>query len=90
MYKRQRKLLNRPAGVMVSKTSGLAGIAYWINENYGLTGAAAVDKHAPLVQNLKAWVDEIYESGRTTSLSPHELERKVEELNGGPLKKEGE
>ena len=85
-----RKLLNRPAGVMVSKTSGLAGIAYWINENYGLTGAAAVDKHAPLVQNLKAWVDEIYESGRTTSLSPHELERKVEELNGGPLKKEGE
>ena len=51
---------------------------------------SAVDKHAPLVQNLKAWVDEIYESGRTTSLSPHELERKVEELNGGPLKKEGE
>ena len=85
-----RKLLNRPAGVMVSKTSGLAGIAYWINENYGLTGAAAVDKHAPLVQNLKAWVDEMYEGGRTTSLSPHELERKVEELNGGPLKKEGE
>ena len=79
-----RKLLNRPAGVMVSKTSGLAGIAYWINENYGLTGENAVQKHDPLVQNLKAWVDEMYEGGRTTSLSPHELERKVEELNGGP------
>ena len=84
-----RKLLNRPAGVMVSKTSGLAGIAYWINENYGLTGENAVQKHDPLVQNLKAWVDEMYEGGRTTSLSPHELERKVEELNGGPLSREG-
>ena len=84
-----RKLLNRPAGVMVSKTSGLAGIAYWINENYGLTGENAVQKHDPLVEKLKAWVNEVYESGRTTSLSPHELERKVEEINGGPLKKEG-
>ena len=29
-----KKLLNRPATVQVGKTSGLAGIAYWINENY--------------------------------------------------------
>ena len=32
------KLLNRPASVQVGKTSGLAGIAYWINQNYHLTG----------------------------------------------------
>ena len=38
-----KKLLNRPAGVAVSKTSGLAGIAYWINENYGLEGVDALD-----------------------------------------------
>ena len=31
------KLLNRPASVQVAKTSGLAGIAYWINQNYHLT-----------------------------------------------------
>ena len=37
-----KKLLNRAASVMVSKTSGLAGIAYWINENYGLTDAERV------------------------------------------------
>ena len=44
-----KKLLNRPAGVAVSKTSGLAGIAYWINENYGLEGVDALDKRDPLV-----------------------------------------
>ena len=80
-----RKLLNRPAGVMISNTSGLAGIAYWLNEHYGLSGADAVDKRDPLVARLKAWVDEVYEGGRTAALSPNELERKVNELNGGPL-----
>lgn len=52
-----KKLLNRPAGVAVSKTSGLAGIAYWINENYGLEGVDALDKRDPLVAELKEWVD---------------------------------
>ncbi|MCQ2386776.1 MAG: hypothetical protein MJ078_08970, partial [Clostridia bacterium] len=32
------KLLNRPATVEISKTSGAAGIAYWINQNYRLEG----------------------------------------------------
>ena len=31
-----KKLLNRPATVEISKTSGLAGIAYWVNQNYRL------------------------------------------------------
>ncbi len=84
-----RKLLNRPAGVMVSKTSGLAGIAYWLNEHYELTGADMVNKHDPLVENLKAWVDEVYESGRTAALSPHELERKVNELPAERVVEEG-
>ena len=83
-----RKLLNRPAGVMVSKTSGLAGIAYWINEHYGLHGEDAVDKRSPLVISLKQWVDEVYESGRTAALSPHELERKIRELGGEMENKE--
>ena len=33
-----KTLLNRPASVMISKTSGLAGIAYWVNDNYALSG----------------------------------------------------
>ena len=80
------KLLNRPATVAVSKTSGLAGLAYWINHNYGLKGADEVGKKDPLVVELKKWVDEIYEDGRTQSLSNEELEGKISELTGGKLK----
>lgn len=78
-----KKLLNRPAGVAVSKTSGLAGIAYWINENYGLEGVAALDKRDPLVAELKEWVDGEYAGGRVSALSNHELEAKLAELSGG-------
>ena len=78
-----KKLLNRPASVMISKTSGLAGIAYWINENYDLTGDAAVAKSDPLVAALKAWVDEEYENGRQSTLGRGELEEKIEELAPG-------
>lgn len=78
-----KKLLNRPAGVAVSKTSGLAGIVYWINENYGLEGVDALDKRDPLVAELKEWVDGEYAGGRVSALSNHELEAKLAELSGG-------
>lgn len=78
-----KKLLNRPAGVAVSKTSGLAGIAYWINENYSLEGVDALDKRDPLVAELKEWVDGEYAGGRVSALSNHELEAKLAELSGG-------
>ena len=78
-----KTILDRPASVMVSKTSGLAGIAYWINENYGLTGDAAIAKNDPLVAQLKAWVDDLYDSGRQSSMSRHELEQKLQELAPG-------
>lgn len=78
-----KKLLNRPAGVAVSKTSGLAGVAYWINENYGLEGVDALDKRDPLVAELKEWVDGEYAGGRVSALSNHELEAKLAELSGG-------
>ena len=78
-----KRLLNRPASVMIGKTSGLAGIAYWINDNYDLTGDAAVAKNDPLVAQLKAWVDEEYENGRQSTLGRHELEAKVQEFAPG-------
>ena len=81
-----KKLLNRPASVMISKTSGLAGIAYWINQNYDLTGDNLIDKRDPLVAAVKQWVDEEYESGRTASLSTEELELKIEQLSNGKYK----
>ncbi len=79
------RLLNRPASVQISKTSGLAGIAYWINGNYNLSEAEALTKRDPLVLALKEWIDKEYENGRQTILSTHELETKIEELSGGRL-----
>ena len=80
------KLLNRPAKVAVSKTSGLAGIAYWVNQNYCLRGERMLDKHSPLVEQLKQWVDGEYEAGRTAVMATGELEEKIFQLSGGVLK----
>jgi len=77
------KLLNRPATVQVSKTSGLAGIAYWINVHYGLKGDRELKKDDPLVKAIKEWTDELYEAGRQTVLSHGELEDKIAELAPG-------
>ena len=77
------KILNRPVSVLLGKTSGLAGIAYWINQNYSLSGDKAVDKHSPLVIKLKEWIDAEYEQGRITSLSNSEIEEKIAEIQKG-------
>ena len=82
-----KKILNRPASVMIGKTSGLAGIAYWINENYNLSASEALNKRDPLVLSLKEWIDQEYEGGRQTSLSTHELEEKIEQLSGGRFRR---
>jgi len=79
------KLLDRPAAVAISKNSGLAGIAYWINQNYRLKGAEQLGKQDALVLLLKEWVDAQYEDGRTSSLSNEELEEKIAELSDGKL-----
>lgn len=75
-----REILGREPGVTISKTSGLAGIAYWINQHYKLTGDDMVNKDHPLVIKLKDWVDEIYSDNRTISISTVELEEKIKEL----------
>ncbi|HIU02278.1 MAG TPA: 2-isopropylmalate synthase [Candidatus Onthocola gallistercoris] len=67
------KFLNRPVVVAVSKTSGLAGIAHWINTHYHLTGDQALDKTHPVISKVKEWVDKEYETGRVTSLTDEEL-----------------
>ena len=77
------KLLGRPATVEISNTSGLAGIAYWINQNYRLSPDEAIAKTDPLAVALKAWVDELFDNGRQTVLSHRELEQKIDELAPG-------
>ncbi len=73
------KFLNRPVQVAVSNTSGLAGIAHWINTHYKLRVEDKIDKSQPIVAAVKEWVDKEYDEGRVTSITDEELERVVEE-----------
>ncbi len=73
------KFLNRPALVAVSNTSGLAGIAHWINTYYRLDDEHKIEKTHPLVEKLKAWVDQEYADGRVTVISDNELMEKIEQ-----------
>ena len=74
------KFLNRPALVSISNTSGAAGIAYWINAYYKLSGDREVDKNSELVKRVKAVVDKEYEDGRVTVLTDEELIAKIDSV----------
>ena len=74
------KLLNRPIGVSINQTSGLAGIAHWINSYLGLTGSRKLEKKDQMVAKIKEWVDNQYKDGRVTAISDNELEQAIREL----------
>lgn len=76
------KFLNRPALVAVSNTSGLAGIAHWINNYYKLKDDKQVDKNSELVVMIKAWVDAQYDDGRVTVITDQELVEIINESCG--------
>lgn len=80
------KILNRPVSVLLGKSSGLAGIAYFINQHYGLKGENAVNKKSELVVRLKEWIDKEYEDGRQTALTDKEIESKINELSPHGIK----
>ena len=82
-----KKILNRPAAVQISKTSGLAGIAYWVNQNYTMADGSPVDKRDPLIVAMKDWIDQEYEDARQTAMTDKELHEMVERLAPGRLRR---
>ena len=74
------KLLNRPASVTITNTSGLAGIAYWLNDHYRLEGDNRVTKKDPLVLYIKEWVDAEYAKGRQVAITTDEMETLTSEF----------
>ncbi len=76
-------LLGRPPKVMISNTSGLAGIAHWINTEYSLKGDAAVSKTSPVVEKMKESIDAEFAAGRETAMSDGELRRYYEMYSKG-------
>jgi citrate (Re)-synthase len=74
------KLLKRPIGVALTQTSGLAGIALWINNYFGLDENNRVDKKDIKVAEIKGWIDLQYSDGRTTSISDEEMLEAIREI----------
>ena len=71
------KILKRPIVTMITDKSGNAGIAFWVNQRFGLKGESAVDKRHPGISKINKWIAEQYDSGRVTTISPEEMEKKV-------------
>lgn len=73
------KFLNRPVLCAVSNTSGLAGIAHWINTYYKLQDNKQVSKQSRLVKAVKEVVDNEYDNGRVTVMTNEELTKIISE-----------
>lgn len=69
-----KKLLNRPMYVSINNTSGLAGIAYWINQYYNLPDKHKIDKSHPIVAKIKLEVDKEYANERSSVMGDDELD----------------
>jgi isopropylmalate/homocitrate/citramalate synthase len=66
-------ILGRPPRVAVDKTSGTAGVSWWINTYFSLPPAQRVDKKSDAVRKITEWVDDQYHQERTTSISDEEM-----------------
>ena len=73
-------LLNRPPKVSITNTSGVAGVAFWVNEYRRKHGEDELPKTDSLIQKIYDWVTEEYNFGRVTMISDAELEQKYKEL----------
>ena len=89
--------MNRPVICAVSNTSGLAGIAHWINTYFRLKEDEQVSKTSELVHEVKKWGDEEYAGGSVTVLTDAELIKVIDDaceklgisLKGGQSKAAG-
>lgn len=75
------KILHKPPTVIVDSFSGLAGIAFWINKYYNLSGEDVIEKKDELIVKMKEMVDKMYADGRTTMMSDGELKTMVKAID---------
>jgi len=76
-----KKILNRPMHVSINNTSGLAGIAYWINDYYDLPEGHKIEKTHPIVAKIKERVDAEYANGRCSVMGDDELDLMIMECD---------
>lgn len=74
-------ILDRPPKVSVTNTSGVAGVAFWVNQYNKKLGLPAVSKNDPVVVKIYFWVCEQYDQGRITMISDEELEEQYKKCS---------
>ncbi|MBR4760361.1 MAG: 2-isopropylmalate synthase, partial [Lachnospiraceae bacterium] len=72
-------LLNRPPRVSITNTSGVAGVAFWVNEYRKLRGESELQKSDERIKKIYDWVTAQYDAGRVTMITDAELEEKYQE-----------
>ncbi|MDD6570808.1 MAG: hypothetical protein PUF12_00310 [Thermoflexaceae bacterium] len=70
-------ILNCPPKVSITNTSGMAGVAYWINRYLAKQGKPEIAKNDPVVEKIYSWVTAQYDEGRITIISDAEMEEQV-------------
>ena len=70
-------ILGCPPKVSITNTSGIAGVAYWINQYLARQNKPQVAKTDALVRQVYGWVMQQYEEGRITIISDEEMEEQV-------------
>ncbi len=73
-----RKILGSAPRVAITKTSGLAGLVFWINGHLNLEGEEKVQKSNPDIKKIYEWVMEQYRNGRIIPISDAEMMDLVE------------
>ena len=67
--------------VYINQASGLAGIAYWVNDFYQLPASKKIDKQDSLIVEMKKMIDLEYASGRTSIMGDDELDNMVRNID---------
>lgn len=76
-----KTILNRAPHVSISNTSGLAGIAFWINDFYEVPEGQKLDKNDPIVVEIKRIIDEQFDAGRNSIMGDDELDELVRQID---------
>lgn len=75
-----RKILSRPAEVIISDKSGTAGICAWINVYFNLEKEEQIHKDNTSLKEIYKWVMKEYDEGRVTAISDEELVQMVKKF----------
>jgi isopropylmalate/homocitrate/citramalate synthase len=67
------KILNRPARVQISQTSGAAGLLHWLRAEFGPQATKGLDKRDQRLVPVLKWIEAECDAGRQTSFGDAEL-----------------